>query len=321
MVPAAIGTDLIRFILREERRYPNASGSLSLALVALEHASKEIAAHVRKAGLANVLGKTGETNVQGEEVQKLDDLANELMIDHLGDSGLFYALLSEETEEPIFCKGGEDARYIIAFDPLDGSSNIDVNVSIGTIFSIFLKSDGTGDDFLQKGENLVAAGYVVYGSSVMLVYSTGNGVNGFTLDPSVGMYLLSHPNIQIPTDTKIYSINEAYEPRWREGLRAGVRAMKHQGFSSRYIGSMVADVHRTLIKGGAFIYPADAVNPEGKLRYLYEVAPMSFLIEQAGGRADTGSGPALRVCPRELHQRCPIYLGSKSIIDGLMSVL
>ncbi len=321
MVSAEIGTDLIRFILREERKYPNASGSLSLALVALEHATKEIAAHVRKAGLANVLGRTGTTNVQGEEVQKLDDLANELLIDHLGESGQFYALLSEETARPIFCPRGKQAKYIIAFDPLDGSSNIDVNVSIGTIFSIFLKTEGTADDFLQPGTQLVAAGYVVYGSSVMLVYSTGNGVNGFTLDPSVGMYLLSNPNIQVPPDTRLYSINEAYEPRWPDGLRAGIHAMKAAGFSARYIGSMVADVHRTLIKGGAFIYPADDANPQGKLRYLYEVAPMSFLMEQAGGVADTGQGRALEVHPNERHQRSPVYLGSRNVIERLLQSL
>ncbi len=318
---AGIGTDLNRFILEEERKYASATGSLSIALTALGNATKQIAARVRMAGLADVLGKTGSVNVQGEEVQKLDDIADRLMLRHLGGSGQFHALLSEEDEEPIFPAEGKDAKYIIAFDPLDGSSNIDVNVSIGTIFSIHRKRSGTTADFFQPGRKQVAAGYVVYGSSVMLVYSTGNGVNGFTLDPSVGMFLLSHPQIQIPPETKIYSLNEAYAPRWDPRLRQAVQQMREDGFSARYIGSMVADVHRTLIKGGVFCYPADSNSSEGKLRLLYEVAPMAFLVEEAGGRATANGREALDVGATELHQRSPVYLGSRGVMDRLMAAL
>lgn len=201
--------DLNNFILEEERKYPNATGSLSRALVALESATKVIASHVRMAGLVDVLGKAGKTNIQGEEVQKLDELANDILIQYLSKSGEFFALASEELDEPIFPEEGKDAKYIIAFDPLDGSSNIDVNISIGTIFSIHKRVNSDVSDFLQEGYKQVAAGYVIYGSSTMFVLSTGNGVNGFTLDPSVGMYLLSHPNMKIPEKGKIYSINES----------------------------------------------------------------------------------------------------------------
>lgn len=318
---ARIGKDIHRFIMKEERRYAGATGSLSLALTALTNACKVIAAAVRKAGLADVLGKEGSVNVQGEEVQKLDTIANNLLLRHLAGSEQFYALLSEEWEEPVFPEQGKDGRYVIAFDPLDGSSNIDVNVSIGTIFSIHRRKEGTINDFLQKGSEQVAAGYVVYGSSVMLVYSTGNGVNGFTLDPSAGMFLLSHPDMQMPQETKIYSLNEAYSDRWSQGLREYVEQMKRQGFSSRYIGSMVADVHRTLVKGGLFAYPADSKSPNGKLRLLYEVAPLSFLIHQAGGKAVVDGADALDIRPTSLHQRVPVFMGSAPLIDALPEFL
>jgi fructose-1,6-bisphosphatase I len=318
---AHIGMDLNRFILEEERKHPNATGSLSLALTAVETATKIIASHVGKAGLANVLGRAGGVNVQGEEVQKLDVLSNEIMIQHLSDSGQFYALASEELEEPIFPENGKDGRYVIAFDPLDGSSNIDVNVSIGTIFSIHKKITGTVEDFLQEGYKQVAAGYVLYGSSTMLVYSTGNGVNGFTLDPSVGLFLLSHPDIKIPERGKIYSLNEGNYLKWDEKLKQYINALKEKGSSSRYIGSMVADVHRTLIKGGFFAYPADEKNKNGKLRLLYEVAPMSFLVEHADGKATTGKEDTLKIKPESLHQRVPIFLGSKANIEEILSSL
>ena len=319
---AKIGTDLTRFILEEERKYPNATGSLSLALNTIASACKVIASHVRMAGLVDILGKAGKTNIQGEEVQKLDELSNEILIEYLSDCGEFYALASEELDEPIFPENGKNGKYIISFDPLDGSSNIDVNVSIGTIFSIHKKVEGNINDFLQEGYKQVAAGYVIYGSSTMLVYSTGNGVNGFTLDPSVGMFLLSHPDIKIPEKGKIYSINEANAKKWdKEGLKDFVENLKEEGYTSRYIGSMVADVHRTLIKGGIFAYPSDKKNKNGKLRLLYEASPMAFLIEQAGGKATTGEEDILKVKPSDIHQRVPVFLGSKKEINQLLEFL
>ncbi|RUM61444.1 MAG: class 1 fructose-bisphosphatase, partial [Persephonella sp.] len=284
-----IGIDLNRFILEEEAKNPSATGSLTQGLLAIENATKIIASHVRMAGLVDILGKVGKTNVQGEEVQKLDEFSNNVLIEQLSASGQFYALASEELEEPIYPEEGKDAKYVVAFDPLDGSSNIDVNVSIGTIFSIHKRIGDGEENFLQEGYKQVATGYVIYGSSVMFIFSTGNGVNGFTYDPSVGMFLLSHPNMRIPEKGKIYSINEANSKKWvDEGLVKYIETLKDEGYTSRYIGSMVADVHRTLIKGGIFGYPADKKNKNGKLRMLYEASPMAFLIEQAGGLATDG---------------------------------
>ena len=318
---AHIGMDLNRFILEEERRFARATGSLTLALTAVETATKIISANVRMAGLANVLGKAGKVIVQGEEVQKLDEMSNSLLIQHLSDSGQFYGLASEELDTAVFPENGAEGRYVISFDPLDGSSNIDVNVNIGTIFSIHKVVSGNEEDFLQEGSLQVAAGYVVYGSSTMLVYSTGRGVNGFTLDPSVGMFLLSHPNIRIPEKGGIYSINEGNYTRWDCALKRYIDTLKARGTKARYIGSMVADVHRTLIKGGVFAYPADSKNKSGKLRLLYEASPMGFLIEQAGGRATTGAEDILKVKPSSLHQRVPVFLGSRSDIEELLEFL
>lgn len=317
-----LGMDLNSFILDQERRYPNATGSLSRALVAIESAVKVIASHVRMAGLVDILGKAGKTNIQGEEVQKLDELANNLMIEYISSSGEFFALASEELNEPIFPEEGKDAKYVIAFDPLDGSSNIDVNVSIGTIFSIHKRVNSDTSDFLQEGYKQVAAGYVVYGSSTMFVLSTGNGVNGFTLDPAVGMFLLSHPDIKLPEKGKIYSFNESNIKKWEpQSLVSYVETLKEEGYTSRYIGSMVADVHRTLIKGGVFAYPADTKNKNGKLRLLYEASPMAFLITQAGGMATTGKEDILSVKPTDIHQRVPVFLGSKKEIQQLLSFI
>jgi len=317
---AKIGIDLNRFILEEERKYPQATGSLSLALTAIESATKT--SHVRMAGLADILGQAGKVNVQGEEVQKLDELSNEILIRHLSDSGQFYALASEEMDEPIFPLQGVDANYVIAFDPLDGSSNIDVNVSIGTIFSIHRKITGTADDFLQEGYKQVAAGYIIYGSSTMFVLTTGNGVNGFTLDPAVGMFLLSHPDMKIPEKGKIYSINEANAKKWTDqNLVKYIETLKDKGYTTRYIGSMVADVHRTLIKGGMFGYPADRKNTSGKLRLLYEASPMAFIIEQAGGKATDGKTDILQIKPTDIHQRTPVFLGSKKEINQLLEFI
>lgn len=316
-----LGMDLNRFILEEERRHLRATGSLTLALTAVETATKIISANVRMAGLANVLGKIDKVNVQGEEVEKLDEMSNSLLIQHLSDSGQFYGLASEELDEAVFPQKGAGGKYVIAFDPLDGSSNIDVNVNIGTIFSIHKVVDKSENDFLQEGSKQIAAGYVVYGSSTMLVYSTGNGVNGFTLDPSVGMFLLSHPNIRLPEIGKIYSINEGNYSKWDEPLKKYIDAVKQKGTKARYIGSMVADVHRTLIKGGIFAYPADSKNKSGKLRLLYEASPMSFLIEQAGGKATTGREDILKVKPDSIHQRVPVFLGSSGNIEELLGYL
>ncbi len=319
---AKIGIDLNRFILEEERKYPQATGSLSIALTAIESATKIIASHVRMAGLADILGQAGKTNIQGEEVQKLDELSNEILIKHLSDSGQFYALASEELDEPIYPPQGVDANYVIAFDPLDGSSNIDVNVSIGTIFSIHRRVKGTEEDFLQEGYKQVAAGYVIYGSSTMFVLTTGNGVNGFTLDPSVGMFLLSHPDMKIPEKGKIYSINEANAKKWTEPkIIDYIETLKDEGYTTRYIGSMVADVHRTLIKGGIFGYPADRKNTSGKLRLLYEASPMAFIIEQAGGKATDGKTDILSIKPTDIHQRTPVFLGSKKEISQLLEFI
>jgi len=319
---ARIGMDLNSFILEQERLYPNATGSLSRALVAIESATKVIASHVRMAGLADILGMAGKKNIQGEEVQKLDELSNNLLIQYLSQSGEFFALASEELDEPIFPEEGKDAKYIIAFDPLDGSSNIDVNISIGTIFSIHRRVNSDVSDFLQEGYKQVAAGYVIYGSSTMLVLSTGNGVNGFTLDPAVGMYLLSHPNMKIPEKGKIYSINESNDKKWIDaGLKEYIESLKDEGYTSRYIGSMVADVHRTLIKGGIFAYPADVKNKNGKLRLLYEASPMAFLTVQAGGLATTGKEDILNIKPTDIHQRVPVFLGGKYEMEKLKSML
>ena len=319
---AKIGTDLNRFILEEESKHPNASGSLTQALLSIENATKIIASHVRMAGLVDILGKAGKTNIQGEEVQKLDEFSNDVLIEQLSASGQFYGLASEELDEPIYPEEGKDAKYVIAFDPLDGSSNIDVNVSIGTIFSIHKRIGDGEENFLQEGYKQVAVGYVIYGSSVMFILSTGNGVNGFTYDPSVGMFLLSHPDIKIPEKGKIYSINEANSKKWiDEGLKRYIENLKDEGYTSRYIGSMVADVHRTLIKGGIFGYPADKKNKNGKLRLLYEASPMAFLIEQAGGLATDGKNRILDIKPTDIHQRTPVFLGSKKEINQLLQFI
>ncbi len=317
-----IGIDLNRFILEEEAKNPNATGSLTQGLLAIENATKIIASHIRMAGLVDILGKAGKTNIQGEEVQKLDEFSNNVLIEQLSASGQFYALASEELDEPIYPEEGKNAKYVIAFDPLDGSSNIDVNVSIGTIFSIHRRIGDGEENFLQEGYKQVAAGYVIYGSSVMFIFSTGNGVNGFTYDPSVGMFLLSHPNMRIPEKGKIYSINEANSKKWvDERLVKYIETLKDEGYTSRYIGSMVADVHRTLIKGGIFGYPADKKNKNGKLRMLYEASPMAFLIEQAGGLATDGKNRILDIKPSDIHQRTPVFLGSRKEIKELLEFL
>jgi len=322
MVKAGHVVTISRFLVEEERRHPEATGAFTNLLSDIALAAKVIGREVNKAGLVDILGAAGDENVHGEQVQKLDVYANRVMYRALDHTGLVACLASEENETfiPIPDKfpAGE---YVVIYDPLDGSSNIDVNVSIGTIFSIHRKiSDGergTLEDCLQPGNRQVAAGYILYGSSTMLVYTSGGGVHGFTLDPSLGEFVLSHPNMRMPEPPmKVYSVNEAYFARWSRGQQRLVSHMKTEGgFGSRYIGSMVADVHRTLLQGGLFMYPSEEQNPNGKLRLMYEAAPMAMIVEQAGGRASTGSMGVLDVEPESLHQRVPIYLGSSEFVD------
>ena len=308
-------------ILQEQKRFPGASGEFSWLLSGITMATKLVQAKVRRAGLSEILGVHGNVNVQGEVQQKLDVYANEVLVECLAVRESIGVLASEENEEPVLVhRGSENAKYAVVFDPLDGSSNIDVNVSVGTTFSILRRPEGVGLNspeqwVLQPGSKQIAAGYVVYGSSTILVYSVGNGVHGFTLDPSVGAYILSHPNIRMPERGTYYSINEAnrntFPPRYAEyidRLRHGVLGQK---YASRYIGSMVADFHRTLLTGGVFLYPPTAENIQGKLRLLYEANPVAFLAEQAGGTAIDGTRRVLDIQPDSIHQRTPLVVGSR----------
>jgi len=314
-----------RFIIEEERLHPEATGELSGVLYDLALAAKMIANKVRSAGLADILGATENENVHGETQQKLDVLANEIIVKAVDHGGRLCAMASEEEpgiiQIPDAFKCG---KYCLLFDPLDGSSNIDVNVPVGTIFSVVRKITrgrrGELEDMLQPGRRQVAAGYVIYGSSTMLVYTTGQGVHGFTLDPSIGEFLLSHPNIRIPDPGRYLSVNDSYEPLWDDNVRTLMRHYKgleggRTRHSSRYVGSLVADFHRNLLGGGIFAYPVNAKSPNGKLRLLYEASPLAFIVEQAGGAASDGQQRILDVQPRELHQRTPLYIGSKSAVD------
>lgn len=311
-----------RFLVEEERRHPDASGNFTNLLHDIALAAKVIGREVNKAGLVDILGGAGDENVHGEDQQKLDVFANQVMYRALDHTGLVACLASEENETfiPIPDKF-PTGDYVVIYDPLDGSSNIDVNVSIGTIFSIHRKVSGgergTLEDCLQPGSRQVAAGYVLYGSSTMMVYTTGTGVHGFTLDPSIGEFILSHPRMRMPEPPmKVYSINEAYYTRWSRGQQRLVSHLKNEGgFGSRYIGSFVADIHRTLLQGGLFMYPNERDKPEGKLRLMYEAAPMAMIVEQAGGRASTGTADVMDIEPTSLHQRVPVYMGSAEFVD------
>jgi len=311
-----------RFIIEEEQLHPEATGELSAVLYDLAVAAKMITNKVRSAGLADILGGTTNENVQGEIQQKLDVIANEIIIKAMDHGGRLCAMASEE--EPGIIPIPEQfkcGKYCLLFDPLDGSSNIDVNVPVGTIFSVLKKikrgRHGELEDMLQPGRRQVAAGYVIYGSSTMLVYTTGQGVHGFTLDPSIGEFLLSHPNITVPDSGRYLSVNDSYEQLWDEGVRSLMRKYKgleedRKPHSSRYVGSLVADFHRNLLGGGIFAYPSNRKSPQGKLRLLYEAAPLAFIVEQAGGAATDGNQRILDIQPTELHQRTPLYIGSKS---------
>ncbi|HET7041290.1 MAG TPA: class 1 fructose-bisphosphatase, partial [Gemmatimonadales bacterium] len=298
-------TTIERFVLDQEHRYPQATGELSNLLYDIALAGKIIQAATRRAGLTNILGAVGNTNIQGEEQQKLDVFANETMKNALNHTGRVCVMASEEDDGPIdIPEPYTPGKYVVLFDPLDGSSNIDVNAPVGTIFSIYprVTTEGGGSlqDLLQPGRKLVAAGYVIYGSSTMMVYSTGQGVHGFTYDPTIGEFLLSHDQIKMPSTGKYYSVNESHFGRWSKGVQRAVRGLhgdfpeRLKGKNSRYIGSLVADFHRNLIAGGIFLYPGDQKkSPNGKLRLLYEAIPMAFLAEQAGGAATDGTTPIL----------------------------
>jgi fructose-1,6-bisphosphatase I len=316
-------------ILEEQRRHhPQASGEFSWLLSGITLATKIVAAQVRRAGLAGIVGVTRETNVQGEAVQKLDVIANQTLLQFLGNRGNVAIMASEENEDPIIVeRDRKHGKHVVVFDPLDGSSNIDVNVSVGTIFSILRREpDPTGArdvmaDVLQPGYRQIAAGYVVYGSSTMLVYSAGSGVHGFTLDPSIGAYLMSHENIQMPPQGSVYSCNEAnaesFPPACQQYLHHLRSGDAGRTYSSRYIGSLVADFHRTLLKGGIFLYPPTKSHPKGKLRLLYEANPIAFLAEQAGGLATDGTRRILDIQPDSLHQRTPLIVGSREEVELL----
>lgn len=315
-----------QFIIEKQSDFPYAKGELSRLLRDIGIAAKIVNREVNKAGLMDILGQAGSTNIQGESQQKLDVYANEQFISALRCGGECCIVASEENEDIIRLEDGvsENAKYIVAIDPLDGSSNIDVNVAVGTIFSIYRRKSFNGaatlDDVLQSGEQQVAAGYIIYGSSTMLVYTTGKGVNGFTLDPSIGEFCLSHPNMQIPKRGTIYSVNEGNYVHFPQGVKQYIKycqvedAATSRPYTSRYIGSMVADLHRNLIKGGIFIYPVTASAPNGKLRLVYECNPMAFVIEQAGGRATNGKDRILELDVTELHQRSPIFIGSEQMV-------
>ena len=321
-MPQSHVVTISRFLVDQQRLHPEATGAFTSLLHDIALAAKLISREVTQAGLVDILGGTNEHNVHGEEQQKLDVFANKVMIRALDHTGLVACMASEESDGlipiPDKFKSGD---YVVIFDPLDGSSNIDVNVSIGTIFSIHRKcsdSDrGVLSDCLQAGNKQVAAGYVVYGSSTMLVYTSGAGVHGFTLDPSIGEFLLSHPLMRIAEPPKkVYSINEAYYTRWsREQQRLVTHLKTDGGFGSRYIGSFVADIHRTILQGGLFMYPADRDSPQGKLRLMYEANPMSMIVEQAGGKASDGCRRVLDIEPESLHQRTPLYMGSKEFVE------
>lgn len=307
---------LEQFIIQREQDFPFATGQFSQIIRDLVLAARMINREVNKAGLVDILGTTGDVNVQGEVVQKLDIFANEQVMDALFKGGQVCAVGSEEDPDFIMSKS-PNGKYIVLVDPLDGSSNIDVNVSVGTIFSIYRRKNDvelTDEDLLQKGYEQVAAGYFIYGSSTMLVYTSGYGVNGFTLDPSIGEFLLSHRDMKYPNKCGIYSINEGNYRKFFNGVKQYLRNIKRdipKPYSSRYIGSMVADFHRNLLKGGIFLYPGTTDAPNGKLRLMFEANPMAFIAEQAGGYASDGQRRILDIQPEKLHQRTPIYVGNR----------
>ncbi len=313
-----IGTALDRFIKNNQDQFAFASGELSQLLRDIALASKVVNREVNKAGLIDIMGALGSQNTFGENQQKLDVLANIRFTRALMKGGEACAIISEETES--FVDLNNNGKYVIAIDPLDGSSNIDVNVSIGTIFSIYRRKSDEGtpiseQDILQKGDEQVAAGYVLYGSSTMLVYTTGFGVNGFTYEPTLGEYFLSHPDLKMPEDGKIFSVNESGLKSFPMNVMNYLQHCKENNYTGRYIGSLVADFHRNMLKGGIYIYPATSSNPSGKLRLMYECNALAFIAEQAGGKATDGQQRILQIVPKDLHQRTPFYVGSKKMVE------
>ncbi|XP_061164012.1 fructose-1,6-bisphosphatase 1-like [Saccostrea echinata] len=318
---------LTRFILAEQKKHPSATGDFSQLINFIQTAVKAVSSAVRKAGIHKIFGMSGTENVSGDDQKKLDVLANDLFINMLKSSYLTCLLVSEENDHAIVVEPEKKGKYIVTFDPLDGSSNIDCLVSIGSIFAIYRKKDdgpATEKDCLQSGRELVGAGYALYGSATMIVLSIGNGVNGFMLDPSIGEFILTEPDIKIKPRGKIYSINEGYEQFWDKATAEYVQSKKRpktgKPYGARYIGSMVADVHRTLVYGGIFMYPATSEAPKGKLRMLYESIPMAFIVEQAGGLAVTGTQNILDIVPQTIHERCPVFMGSKDDVQDVIDL-
>ena len=312
---------LSQFILQQERRHPDATGEFTSLLIDIALAAKTINREVVRAGLVDILGLAGSINVQGEKVQKLDIFAHQTLYRVLGSTGQLAVLASEEDENVIHVPSDQPlGSYVVNFDPLDGSSNISANVNIGTIFSVLPRvtdgGEGTERDAIQAGRKQLCAGYVMYGSSTMLVYTTGHGVHGFTFEPSLGEFLLSHPNIETPRRGRIYSVNEGNYFKWDDGMKRYVDWLKRDDpdsgrpYSARYIGSLVADFHRNLLYGGIYMYPGDTTNPQGKLRVLYEATPLAFIAEQAGGAASNGTEAIMDLEPKALHERCPLFIGS-----------
>lgn len=327
-------TTLNQFIIEKQSEYPGATGEFSSLLHHLGIAAKKVHREVNKAGLADILGRVGTVNIQGEEQQKLDMFADIIFMQELRASGQCCGMATEENADIIVFDEGwcRDAKYIICMDPLDGSSNIDVNVSVGTIFSIYRRKSPVGQepvmaDFLQKGTEQIAAGYIIYGSSTMLVYSTGNGVNGFTLDTSIGEFCLSHPDIVMPEDGRLYSVNEGNYVNFPIGIKRYIKYCQEidpatkRPYTTRYIGSLVADFHRNMLKGGLFLYPPTNAYPNGKLRLIYECNPMAYLAQQSGGLAIDGQGDILSIQPTSIHQRVPIYIGSKNMVNKVREYL
>ncbi|MGO2359005.1 MAG: class 1 fructose-bisphosphatase [Mesonia sp.] len=315
------------FIIENQADFQYSSGELSRLINSIRLAAKVVNHEVNKAGLVDITGAAGEVNIQGEDQQKLDVYANDKFIQTLTNREIVCGIASEENDDFItICLQKEDHnnKYVVLIDPLDGSSNIDVNVSVGTIFSIYRRitpmgSPVTIDDFLQEGNQQVAAGYIVYGTSTMLVYTTGHGVNGFTLNPAIGTYYLSHPNMQFPEDGNIYSINEGNYVHFPQGVKDYIKYCQSEEddrpYTARYIGSLVSDIHRNMIKGGIYIYPKSSKSSNGKLRLLYECNPMAFIAEQAGGKASDGHQRIMDLKPTELHQRVPFFCGSKNMVE------
>ena len=317
-----VGTTLDRFIKKKQDEFPFATGELSQLLRDIGLAGKIINREVNKAGLLDITGDFGNKNVQGEDQQKLDVIADIRFTRALRNGGQVCAIISEESEEIIHLN--PHCRYVVAMDPLDGSSNIDVNVSIGTIFSVYRRVSPVGgpvqeEDVLQKGTEQVAAGYILYGSSTIMVYTTGHGVHGFTLEPSLGEFMLSHGIMTCPEDGKIYSVNEGSWHAFDEGTRSYIMDCKEKGLTARYIGSLVADFHRNMLKGGIYLYPATERSPDGKLRLLYECNALAFIAEQAGGLATDGTQRVLEIQPKSFHQRSPFYIGSKKMVEHAMN--